>query len=259
MNIIKKDVLIFIASIYLFALIGLFFYYTNLDLNKIIFHVSYLFLGVLFFNAGWHRYFVHKSFKTSKWFQFILYFFGSMTFIGSLIEWIDDHRNHHLFLNTEKDPTNRTKGWLYSHLGWSWHYRELSNKKLFLNPFLEHVHKYKNIYPLLSAFIIPLSIDYLFFNETAMYSITFSCLRIMLQQNIIALLGSECHSSSIESESKNNLFVSVLCLGEGYQKNHHETPIDYRHGKKYFDFDPTKWFIFILYKIGFVWDLKYDK
>ena len=259
MNIIKKDVLIFISTIYLFGIIGVFFYYSHLDLNKALFNISYLFLGILFFNAGWHRYFVHNSFRTSKPFAFLLYLFGSMPFIGSIIEWIDDHRNHHMHLNTDKDPTNRNKGWFYSHLGWSWHYRVLSNDKLFLNPLLAHFHKYRVIYPLISAFFIPLAIDIILFKESIMYSLTFSCLRVMFQQNIIALLGSECHSPSGLDESKNNFFVSLVCLGEGYQKNHHETPKDYRHGKLWYDLDPTKWFIFILYKLKIVWDLKYDK
>jgi len=60
--------------------------------------------------------------------------------------------------------------------------------------------------------------------------------------------GSQSYSR--ESSAVNNLLLAFLTIGEGYHNYHHAFASDYRNGVRWFHFDPTKWFIWTLYKTG---------
>jgi stearoyl-CoA desaturase (delta-9 desaturase) len=203
--------------------------------------------------VGWHRYFVHKSFKTNKFIEWLLFLGGASIFIGSLSEWIQDHQNHHKHLNSEKDPTNINQGIFYSHIGWA--LIERPQTILEKNKLLQYWHKNYIFFALLSGLIFPVGMSYLI-SENFLLSLCVSFgLRILFSQNIIGLLGSYCHQQKKEM-SIDSHFVSLLCFGEGYQKYHHEFPGDYRNGPRKMDLDISKWIIYILSKFGIVSELR---
>ncbi len=53
--------------------------------------------------AGYHRYFSHRSYKTSRLFQFLLAFLGQTSAQRGVIWWAAIHRHHHLHSDTELD------------------------------------------------------------------------------------------------------------------------------------------------------------
>ena len=53
--------------------------------------------------GGYHRYFSHNSYKTSRVFQFLLAFTGGMSAQLGALWWAAHHRHHHLYSDTEKD------------------------------------------------------------------------------------------------------------------------------------------------------------
>src|SRR3990167_3152336 len=83
-----------------------------------IFAGAYTFWTGLCTTAGYHRLFAHKSYKASWLVRFLLLLFASTTFEGSALEWSTDHRNHHLYTDTDKDPYNIKKGFWWAHIGW---------------------------------------------------------------------------------------------------------------------------------------------
>ena len=53
--------------------------------------------------------------------------------------------------------------------------------------------------------------------------------------------GSQPYSD--ENTAKDNPIVALLTYGEGYHNFHHAFQYDYRNAIKWWQFDPTKWFI----------------
>ena len=81
--------------------------------------IGLYFFRMFFITAGYHRYFSHRTFKTTRWFQFLLAFFAQTSIQKGALWWAANHRTHHKFSDTEKDPhSNKVYGFLYSHIGW---------------------------------------------------------------------------------------------------------------------------------------------
>jgi len=75
--------------------------------------------GMFFVTAGYHRYFSHRSFKTSRVFQFILAFLAMTSSQKGVLWWAAHHRHHHRFSDTDEDLHSPTKfGFWWAHVGW---------------------------------------------------------------------------------------------------------------------------------------------
>lgn len=231
----------------------------NLPLSLIIFNVAYLLYAQVSFSMGWHRYFSHKAFETSKYLEWIFYIGGSSMFIGSMFEWLAEHKHHHAYLNTTEDPTNRTRGWLYSHLGWIVLFTIGSDK---INKIIKKNKRYEVMYKLHYPFyfffsiVVPWAVSYGLYPDAVQSFLISVALRLMLLHHTLGLLNSYCHNEDPSRHTINSIVASVLCMGEGYQLNHHLSPNDYRFGKEKFDWDPTKWLIYLCYKLKIVNNLK---
>ncbi|HVE77560.1 MAG TPA: fatty acid desaturase, partial [Gemmatimonadaceae bacterium] len=69
--------------------------------------------------AGYHRYFSHRTFKTSRAFQFALAFLAQSSAQRGILWWAAKHRHHHRHSDTEDDVHSpRMRGFWYSHMGW---------------------------------------------------------------------------------------------------------------------------------------------
>src|SRR5207245_5877564 len=76
-------------------------------------------LRIFAIGAGYHRYFSHRAFSTSRAFQFVLALLSQSSAQKSVLWWAAKHRHHHLHSDTERDVHSpRHKGFLYSHVGW---------------------------------------------------------------------------------------------------------------------------------------------
>jgi stearoyl-CoA desaturase (delta-9 desaturase) len=105
-------------------------------------------LRIFAIGAGYHRYFSHRSYSTSRVFQFFLAFLAQTSAQKSVLWWAAKHRHHHLHSDTPHDVHSpRHKGFLYSHLGWIFahHHAEVDLLKvsdLARYPELMWLHKY---------------------------------------------------------------------------------------------------------------------
>src|SRR5215470_15387222 len=74
--------------------------------------------------AGYHRYFSHRAYSTSRVFQFFLAVIAQSSGQKSVLWWAAKHRHHHLHSDTERDAHSpRHRGFVYSHVGWIFHRR----------------------------------------------------------------------------------------------------------------------------------------
>src|SRR3990170_532340 len=81
--------------------------------------VALYWLRIFAIGAGYHRYFSHRAYSTSRIFQFLLAVAAQMTAQKSVLWWAAMHRHHHLHSDTEEDTHSpRHQGFLYSHVGW---------------------------------------------------------------------------------------------------------------------------------------------
>src|SRR5262249_44178041 len=75
-------------------------------------------IRVVGITAGLHRYFSHKTFKTSRWFQFVLALVATASTQKGPLWWAANHRHHHANSDTEDDVHSPRKGFWWSHVGW---------------------------------------------------------------------------------------------------------------------------------------------
>jgi len=101
----------------------------------------------------------------------------------------------------------------------------------------------------------------------ATYGHTMGCLllsgllRLVLNHHFTFLINSLAHilgkqKYSTDNTSKDNVWLSFFTYGEGYHNFHHKYPGDYRNGIKWYDFDPSKWFVFLFSFLGWTHSLK---
>ena len=235
-----------------------------------------LFLGVVFgllsVTLCYHRYFSHRCFNTSRWFQFVLAFWGATNLQRGPIWWAAIHRHHHGNSDTEDDWHSPRYGFWHAHHGW------LESPQILLAsyervgdltryPELRFLDTFYFIPPLLLAAALAVFGAHLeanhpilgtsawqmlvwgFFVRTAVvWQLTFSVNSIMHKW------GSRRFDTS--DDSRNSHLMGVVTLGDGYHNNHHRYPMSARHGFYWWEIDVTYYVIKLFEVLGLVRDVK---
>ena len=214
--------------------------------------------------AGYHRLAAHKSYRAAWPVRFFFAFFGAAAFEGSVLEWVTDHRNHHRYTDTDQDPYSIKKGFWYAHIGWLFTLdpfkRDFSNvQDLLADPIYRFQHRFFPIIAVIMGFGLPMAVGALWGDPLGGLIIA-GALRIAFLHQLTFFINSLCHTFGKQtykgSSAKDNWVTALLTFGEGFHNFHHQFPIDYRNGVRFFHFDPTKWLIYSLSRIGFASDLK---
>lgn len=232
---------------------------------------TWLFFGVYFFatmlaiTAGYHRLFAHKSYQASSLIRFLMIMLGASCFVGSALEFATDHRDHHRYPDSEKDLYSIKHGFWYAHLGWiiylDLNKRDYSNvTDLSSSALMRFQHKHYTLVASFMAFILPMLIASLWGNALAGLIIV-GVLRVVLINHATFFINSLCHWSGKQTYSKkqsarDNWLTALVTMGEGFHNFHHQFPLDYRNGIRYFHYDPTKWLIYSLSKVGLASQLR---
>ncbi len=238
----------------------------------LIFTLSYLSKG-LGITMGFHRYFAHRSFKTSRFFQFFLGVLGTGAVQGGVLWWASHHRGHHKHSDQEDDIHSPiTHSFFHSHLGWMWTKECFSRAKYRLNDFsvfpeIKFLNKYyvvvlalqagffyglgellNNYAPSLNTNGNQLLVWGFFVATVWTWHITFSI------NSVCHIFGKPKYKSN--DHSKNNWPMAFLALGEGWHNNHHKYGWSARNGFLWYELDPTYYVLKLLEALGIVWDLK---
>lgn len=248
----------------LLVALPVYFYYYSPTLGAIFAAVVFFFIGGLSITAGYHRLFSHKSYKTHPAVQAALLFFGSTTIQGSALRWCHDHRLHHAFVDTDKDPYTIQKGFWYAHFLWMMEKpREIDPKivpDLMKNKMVMFQHRHEILSMFGSNFIMWLIIGTLC-NDFMGAFVLAIWLRLFVLHHCTWFINSLAHTwgdqpFSQEHTAVNNWIISLLTFGEGYHNYHHTFANDYRNGVRWYQLDPTKWLIWALNKVGLADSLK---
>src|ERR1700683_3064667 len=211
------------------------------------------------------RYSSHRSYKTSRPFQFFLAFLGGAAAQKGALWWAAHHRHHHKHSDTENDlHSAKLEGFYWSHVGWvlSKEYEEYdSNVVRDLNKFPELVWLDKYIFiPPIAAGTFCFLVGHLFGNAMQGLIVGFFISTVILYHTTFAI-NSLCHMFGgrryeTGEESKNSLWLDILTMGEGWHNNHHHYPLSCRQGFFWYEIDITYYILFCLSKVGLVWDLQ---
>lgn len=241
-----------------------YFYYCDLHTGTIVSSIVLLWLTGLSITAGYHRYYAHRSYKTHPVIEAILLFFGTMAIQASALRWSFEHRLHHAFVDTEKDPYCIKKGFWYAHFLWMLEKLQPIDPKvvpdLMNNKMVVFQHKYYKFLMVITNIIAFLAVGAIFQDYWGAFFLAL-WLRIFVLQHFTWFINSLAHTwgsrqFSMEQTAVDNYFIALVTFGEGYHNFHHTFANDYRNGIRWYHFDPTKWLIWTLSKVGLAHNLK---
>lgn len=224
---------------------------------------------------GYHRLFSHLSFK-AKWpVKLFTLIFGACAFENSCLDWSSDHRKHHKHVDHDDDPYDISKGFFWAHIGWLMFKlrpeKPLDNvADLLKDKMVMWQHKYVQWIALLVGLVMPAILGGLyqhFFTDLPAWHgalggfLIAGVLRVVVVQHSTFFINSLCHTIgrqpySTKHSARDSVLMAFCTFGEGYHNYHHEFQHDYRNGVKPWQWDPTKWTIWLLSKIGLTSNLR---
>ena len=234
--------------------------WTGVTVEALAIGVGLYWLRIFAIGAGYHRYFSHRAYETSRVFQFILAAMAQTTAQKSVLWWAANHRDHHLHSDTELDVHSpRHFGFVYSHLGWIFARRhETTNfarvADLAQYPELMWLHRHELAPPFvlaLACFAVagwPGLIVGFFWSTVAVYHATFSI------NSLAHVVGRRRYVTG--DDSRNNWLLAIFTMGEGWHNNHHAYQSSARQGFRWWEYDPTFYMLKLLERLGVVWKLK---
>ena len=248
------DTIFFVAAFHVLA-IGAFFTFswTNLAVFLVLWWVA----GSLGIGLSFHRQLTHQGFKTPKWVEYTLAFFGVLALQSSQIKWVATHRIHHAFTDTDKDPHSPIEGNYWAHIGWIFKGTSQEQPPEVLQKYVPDLLK-DRVHVVMSRFYwVPtvfLAVALFFIGGWGMVFWGIF-LRIVWGWHSTWFVNSITHtwgSRRFESRdtSTNNFLVSLVAFGEGWHNNHHAHPRSARHGLTWKEFDQNWIQIKILEKLG---------
>lgn len=252
---------------YHIALLGyLPFYFMNHSPSKGIWitTVTLFALCNLSITCGYHRLYSHSAYKANKVVEAIILFFATLATQSSALKWSFDHRHHHAFVDTDRDPYSIKKGFLYAHIWWMFRKGLPIDKKVVADLLKNRMLYWQNrFYPYLmfaANILTTLVIGYMLNDYLGALVMTWG-VRLFFSHHTTWFINSLAHtwgkqSYSQEHTAMDNHILSLLTFGEGFHNYHHTFANDYRNGVRWFDFDPSKWVIWTLSKLGLAYQLK---
>lgn len=256
------------AAITVATLVGVplfWWHYGFSTVDWVMFGLLYIASG-LGITVGYHRLISHRSFECPDWVKACFLVAGGWALENSALRWCSDHIRHHARCDQEEDPYNARKGFWHSHCGWIFiksPYRdEKWESKLRKDPLIMWQHRYY-VPILLSGLALPFVVGLAtggWLGGVSCFLLAGVC-RTFLVLNSTFCINSICHlwgsqPHSRDDSSRDSWWVSLLTFGEGYHNYHHAHLRDYRNGPKWYNFDPSKWLIFSLSKVGLAYNLQ---
>ena len=234
--------------------------WTGVTWQAVAIGVGLYWLRMFAIGAGYHRYFSHRSYSTSRVFQFVLAFLAQTTAQKSILWWAAKHRHHHLFSDTEHDVHSpRHTGFLYSHVGWIFAKRHDETNLVKVADFARYpelmfLHRFELLPAVVLAgiaFLIGgwsgLVVGFVW-STVAVYHGTF-CIN-----SLAHVRGSKRYVTG--DDSRNNWLLALFTMGEGWHNNHHAYQSSARQGFRWWEIDATYYMLKGLSYLGIVWDLK---
>lgn len=250
--------------------------FTGASWTAVTLAVVLYFVRMFAITGGLHRYFSHRTYKTSRGFQTVLAFVATSAGQMGPLWWAAHHRDHHRYSDTEDDiHSPQRHGFFWAHMGWVLDPQNDTTKVQLVKdwakyPELVWLNKHFRVPPIALA-IFCFSFGWFFgsylgllettglqclgwgffISTTALYHATFTI------NSISHVWGTRSFQTS--DSSRNNFLLALITLGEGWHNNHHRFPNSEKHGLRWWQVDITHYIIRLFELSGLVWDVKVAK
>jgi stearoyl-CoA desaturase (Delta-9 desaturase) len=241
-----------------------YFAYSSPSLAMVLISILLLYITGISITGGYHRLYSHRAYKTNKFIELIVLFFSSMAAQGSALRWSFDHRLHHAHVDTDEDPYSISKGFWYAHCLWILKRPKPIDPKvvpdLIRNPLVQFQHRHYRLLLIATNAVAFLFIGWLLNDYVGAFFLSLWT-RLFFLHHFTWFINSLAHTWGDkpfcqEQSAVNNYVIAFLTFGEGYHNFHHTFANDYRNGIRWYHFDPTKWIIWTLSKLGLASGLK---
>ena len=241
-----------------------------------------LLLGSFFFifvsmglGVGFHRHFTHHAFKTSAAGKAILGILGTWSLQGPMISWVADHRRHHRFADQQYDPhspwvddkgkiESRWAGWFHAHMGWKFKAAVSDESRyvpdLLKDPMVMFVSRHYWVIAI-AGLLAPGALGYLYggWDECLTSLLWAGGVRAILLHQFEGIANSITHLFGVkvdgsQDESRNNLWLTVVLMGEGLHSYHHQNATMAMNQPA--KFDAFGHFLLVFEQLGWVWSLR---
>ena len=234
-------------------------FWTGLDLTAVLLIVGCYLVRMFGITGGYHRYFSHRSYKTSRAFQFCLAWLGCSAAQKGPLWWAAHHRDHHRYSDSEGDPHSPLQGgFWWSHVGWvmapSSEERPVGVIRDFERyPELCWLDRWHWL-PAFTLALVCVAIDSwpglaaFFISTVLLYHGTFTV------NSLCHLFGRRRYET--EDDSRNNVLVALITLGEGWHNNHHHYQGSTNQGFFWWEIDVAYYILWVMQAVGLVWDIR---
>jgi len=224
--------------------------------------IASYFVRMVVVTAAYHRYFSHRSFKTSRAFQFLLALGAQSSAQKGVVWWASHHRHHHKFSDAPQDIHSvRRSGFWHSHIGWilgsDWDH---TNSALVadLNKFPELRFLNHKAVMLLPAVALALAFVLLGGATGLVWGFLVSTVLLwhgsFSINSLSHMFGKRRYATT--DDSRNNWALALLTTGEGWHNNHHHYQSSANQGFRWWEIDVTFYVLRVLAFLGFIWDLR---
>ena len=221
----------------------------------------------------YHRYFSHKTFRTSRALQFVFAVLGTMAVQRGPLWWAAHHRHHHAHADEENDSHSPAQhGFWWSHVGWfmnrsNFRTRSELIRDLMRYPELRFLDRFDIVPPIALAALLffggnaladaypqlgtsgaQLLIWGFFISTVVLHHVTFTV------NSLAHRFGRRRYAT--RDDSRNNWWIALLTFGEGWHNNHHHFPGSVRQGFYWWEIDLTYYLLRAMAACGLIWDLK---
>ncbi|GAB5415060.1 MAG: fatty acid desaturase [Congregibacter sp.] len=229
--------------------------------------VVFLYLNGLAITGGYHRLWSHKAYRAHWTVRLWFALWGAGALQNSILIWASDHRRHHRNVDdNEHDPYSAGRGLWFSHMGWMLreyctNAEDFSNAKdLQRDPIVMWQHNHYVAITTAMNLGLPIVLG-LFLGDVIGTVLLVGLLRLVTNHHVTFFINSLAHywgsrPYTEENSARDNGFLAFLTYGEGYHNFHHIFQKDYRNGIRWYQWDPTKWMIAALSRVGLATDLQ---
>jgi len=217
--------------------------------------------------CGYHRLFAHSAYQAHPLLKIVYLLFGAMALQNSVLVWSAGHRAHHRYIDEpNRDPYCARRGFWFSHMGWMLRNYPSGEPDLGLvrelqrDPLVMWQHRYYVPIAVSLNVGLPLLAGWLSGDVVGTFLLA-GVLRLVMSHHLTFFINSAAHMFgsqpyTAENTARDNAVVAVLTFGEGYHNFHHLFANDYRNGVRWWQWDPSKWFIRLMSWCGLASNLK---
>jgi stearoyl-CoA desaturase (delta-9 desaturase) len=217
-------------------------------------------IRMFFVTAGYHRYFSHRSFKTSRWFQFVIAFMAMSSSQKGVLWWAAHHRHHHRYSDEDEDVHSPTLfGFFWAHIGWILSDKYNDTRLHYIGDFakfpeLRWLDKYYLVAPTVLGVVLWL------IGGWGLFAWGFCLSTVMLWHGTFTinslshLFGNRRYETT--DTSRNNWVLALVTLGEGWHNNHHHYMAAARQGFYWWEVDITYYGLKLLASLGLIRELR---